>query len=194
MIAKKQRVIVDDEKGFEKHYCHQLEVKGKDRLHKDTEINIDKGLCLYFADLEEFLQTTQQDKLLKLKDQLGPDWKERFAERFRQELKQKRLFQILKGGIEINDIYLDLVYFQPPRESNKEQQQLFEKNRFTAVRQYHFGEDTLRESFDIAWLVNGFVIVTVALKNQRTVGVYAEAKKQCLGRNLELLIYYQRFW
>lgn len=192
-MAKKQGLIVDDEEAFEKHFCHQLEVKGKYRLHKDSEINVDKGLCLYFADLEEFLQATQQDKLLKLKDQLGPDWKERFAERFRQELKQKRLFQILKGGIEINDIYLDLVYFQPPRENNKVQQQLFEKNRFTAVRQYHFGEDTLRESFDIALLVNGFVIVTVELKNQGTSGDYTEAINQYLGRNLELPIFQQPF-
>jgi hypothetical protein len=76
----------DDEKAFEKHFCHQLEVKGKYRLYKDTEISINKELCLFFNDLEEFLQATQQDNLIKLKDQLGPDWKKLFAERFRQQL------------------------------------------------------------------------------------------------------------
>lgn len=192
-MTAEQGLTKDDEKRFEKHFCHQLEVKGKYRLHKDTEININKELCLYFSDLEEFLQATQQDKLLKLKDQLGPDWKKRFAERFQQELKDNRLFQILKSGIEINDIYFDLVYFQPPRKSNTQQQALFEKNRFTTVRQYHFGADTLRESFDIALLVNGFVIVTIELKNQGTSGDYKEAIKQYLGRNLELPIFQQPF-
>lgn len=183
----------DDEKAFEKHFCHQLEVKGKYRLYKDTEISIDKDLCLFFTDLEEFLQATQQDNLIRLKDQLGPDWKKLFAERFRQQLVKKQLFQILKDGFDINGIFLDLVYFKPQRESNTDQEELFQKNRFTAVRQYHFGKDSLRESFDIALLVNGFVIVTIELKNQGTSGDYTEAIKQYLGRNLDLPIFRQPF-
>ena len=189
----KKKLTKDDEKAFEKHFCHQLEVKGKYRLHKDSELSINKDLCLYFPDLEEFLQSTQQKKLLTLKDQLGPEWKTRFAERFRQKLKKHRLFQILKSGIAINDIHLDLLYFQPSRASNKEQQALFQQNRFTAVRQYHFGESTQRESLDIALLANGFVIVTIELKNQGTSGDYTEAIKQYLGRNLSLPIFQQPF-
>jgi len=189
----KKKLVKDDEKAFEKHFCHQLEVKGKYRLYKDSELSINKDLCLYFSDLEEFLQATQQEKLLTLKDQLGPDWKTRFAERFKQELKNHRLFQILKSGIAIHDIHLDLLCFQPSRASNKEQQALFEKNRFTAVRQYHFGESTQRESFDIALLANGFVIVTIELKNQGTSGDYTDAIKQYLSRNLSLPIFQQPF-
>lgn len=192
-MANKHKLTQDHEKVFEKHFCHQLEIKGKYRMYLDSEITIHKDLCLYLADLEDFLQSTQQEKLLKLKDQLGSDWKKKFTERFSQELAKLRLYQILKSGIEINGIHFDLVYFQPPRESNKEQKSLYEKNRFTAIRQYHFGEDSQRESFDIALLVNGFVIVTIELKNQGTSGDYTEAIKQYLGRNLSLPIFQHPF-
>ena len=109
----------DDETAFEDHFCLELEVKGKYRVHKDSEISIDKDLCLYFNDLEEFLQSTQQENLLKLKGELGPKWKNEFRKHFRAELQKKKLFQILKDGISINDIHLDLVYFPPSRETNK---------------------------------------------------------------------------
>lgn len=192
-MATQRNITTDNESVFEDHFCHQLDVKGKYRVRWDSKITIDKELSLYFDDLEEFLQSTQQSRLLELKNQLGPVWKLRFAEQFRQELKDKRLFQILKGGISINEIHIDLIYFPPERESNKLQTALSKKNRFTAVRQYHFGADTQRESFDIALLVNGFVIVTIELKNQGTSGDYTEAIKQYLDRDLSLPVFQQPF-
>jgi type I restriction enzyme, R subunit len=192
-MAKKRKITADNETVFEKHFCHQLEVHGKYRLKKDAEININKDLCLYLSDLEEFLQNTQQDKLLKLKHQFGVDWKIRFQENFKQELATKQLFEILQDGIEVIDLHFDLIYFKPSREGNTDQQALYEKNRFTAVRQWHFGVDTQRESFDIALLVNGFAIVTIELKNQGTSGDYTDAIKQYLARDLSLPIFRQPF-
>jgi type I restriction enzyme, R subunit len=192
-MAKKRKITADNETVFEKHFCHQLEVHGKYRLVKDSEININKDLCLYLNDLEEFLQNTQQKKLLKLKEQFGVDWKIQFQERIKQELSGKQLFEILQDGIEVIDLHFDLIFFKPSREGNTDQQALYEKNRFTAVRQWHFGADTQRESFDIALLVNGFAIVTIELKNQGTSGDYTEAVKQYLGRDLSLPIFKQPF-
>jgi type I restriction enzyme R subunit len=192
-MVPRHDITTDNEKVFEDHFCHQLDVKGQYRVRWDSKIDIDKELCLYFNDFEEFLQNTQEERLLELKTQLGSAWEKRFAEQFRQDLQKKRLFQILKEGISINEIHLELVYFPPERKSNTQQLALSKQNRFTAVRQYHFGRDSQRESFDIALLVNGFVIVTIELKNQGTSGDYTEAIKQYLNRDLSLPVFQQPF-
>lgn len=54
-MTNRRKLTQDDDKVFEKHFCHQLEVKGKYRMHLDSDITIHKDLCLYLADLEEFL-------------------------------------------------------------------------------------------------------------------------------------------
>ena len=193
-MAKRSKNI-DNETVFEKYFLSRLEVNGGYKSRIGTEISINKDLCLFFNDLEAFLLATQKASLKKLQDQLGYDWKKVFTERFQQELKTKRLFELLKDGIEINGIALDLLYFFPERESNQEQRALAEQNRFTAVRQWYFGEETGRKdkSIDIVLLINGFAVVTIELKNEATSGNADAAVMQYLGRPLNLPIFSQPF-
>jgi type I restriction enzyme R subunit len=194
-MAKKQNLLVDNETEFEKHFCHQLEVYGKYRLAKDSEVTINKKLCIYFNDLEEFLHNTQEEKLNELQRHYHTQWRVEFQNHFKQALAEKPLFEVLKKGLEVNDLHFDLIYFQPSKASNKAQEQLYRKNRFTAIRQWSFGSagEKQNRSLDIVLLVNGFAIVTIELKNQGTSGDYEEAIKQYLGRDLNLPIFRQPF-
>jgi hypothetical protein len=58
---------IDNETEFEKHFCHQLDIhgNGKYRIKKFTDIKnlIIDDLCLYFQELEDFLNSTQLDKI-----------------------------------------------------------------------------------------------------------------------------------
>jgi len=194
-MAKKKDLLVDNETVFEKHFCHQLEVHGKYRLDKNKDVTINKSLCLYLNDLEEFLHNTQEDKLTKLQEQYHTEWREEFQNHFKRALNEKQLFQVLQEGIEVNDLHFDLLYFKPNRESNEDQEELYKKNRFTAIRQWTFGSEgeAQRKSLDIVLLVNGFAIVTIELKNQGTSGDYEEAIKQYLNRDLKLPIFRQPY-
>lgn len=194
-MAKKVDLVEDNETEFEKHFCHQLEVYGKYRLYKNRDVTINKELCLYLKDLEEFLHYTQEEKLTELQKQYHTKWREEFQNHFKQALAEKQLFQVLQDGIEVNDLHFDLIYFKPNKESNTTQTALYKKNRFTAIRQWTFGSEgeAQRKSLDVVLLVNGFAIVTIELKNQGTSGDYEEAIKQYLGRDLDLPIFRQPF-
>ena len=194
-MPKRKRKKIDNETVFEDHFCHQLDVVGKYRVRSGSKINIDKAVCIFFDDLEDFLDRTQEEKFRKVKFQLGAKWKEHIASQFRIELQSKRLFQILKDGISVQGIDLDLIYFYPERAGNVHQRQLAEKNRFTAVRQYYFGKEEERKdkSIDIVLMLNGFAVVTIELKNEGTSGDVEVAVQQYLDRPLDLPIFTQPF-
>ena len=180
-----------DEKLFEKHFCHQLEVKGKFKGYIDSKITVDKNLCLHLELLEDFLSATQQDNFTKLKEELDADWREELKKKISDELKNKPLFQLIKDGIVINNIPIDLVYFKPQTDNNPQQKNLYSKNIFSYIRQYHFAsgnnarnEEDERQSIDIVLCLNGFAIVTIELKNDLTSGTVEEAIKQYIRRDL----------
>jgi type I restriction enzyme R subunit len=189
-----------NEKVFEEHFCHQLEVCGHYKGYIDSKITVDKDLCLHFDDLERFWSDTQQERLAELKAQLGAQWREEVKKKLREELQTKRLFEVLKGELELQGIALKMAYFKPQTTHNPELGEKYKKNVFSYIRQYHFtsalnarqkADD--RQSFDIALCLNGFVIVTIELKNQGTSGNYEEAIRQYLKRDLMLPIFQYPF-
>ena len=184
-----QILTKDDEKAFEEHFCNQLDINGYSKVRKQTDITVDKDLCIYFDDLEEFFNKTQQEKLNKLKGQYGAGWQKEFAQVFQQQLASKQLFEVLQKGITIGEFHFELIYFKPERENNKDLMSLYGENVFTAVRQWYFGQ----KSLDIVLLVNGFAIVTIELKNEGTSGDYETAINQYLQRDLNLPIFKQPF-
>ena len=194
-MAKKKNIIKDNETEFEKHFCHQLEVHGKYRLDKNKDVAINKELCLYLNDLEEFLHNTQEEKLTELQKQYHTEWRSEFQKHFKHALAKKQLFQVLQEGVTVNDLHFDLIYFKPNKASNTAQTALYKKNRFTAIRQWTFGSEgeAQNKSLDVVLMVNGFAIVTIELKNQGTSGDYEEAINQYLGRDLDLPIFRQPF-
>lgn len=185
-----------DEKAFEKHFCHQLELKGNFKGYVDSQITLDKNLCLHLELLEDFLSKTQQETLSKIKDELGADWREELKKKISIELQKKPLFQIIKDGIIINNIPIDLVYFKPQSDNNPKAKNLYKENIFSYVRQYHFtsnrntrGVEDERQSLDIVLFLNGFAIVTIELKNEGTSGTVETAVEQYLKRDLTRSIF-----
>lgn len=175
-----------DEKAFENHFCHQLEVA--DYQQRENS-DVDKDLCQNLKELIEFLETTQPEELRILKTELGQRWKEEIVNAFRQGLEDKPLFEILREGLQVYTQHLRLVHFKPQTSFNPEEAERYKKNRFTYVRQFTIGQ----ESIDLVLFLNGFAIATIELKNNPTVQTINDAINQYLQRDLSLPIFNQPF-
>ena len=175
-----------DEKAFENHFCHQLEVA---KYQKRDNSDVHKDLCLNLKELIEFLEMTQQEELHVLKTELGQRWKQEIVHAFRQALKDKLLFEILRDGLQVYTQQLRLVYFKPQTSFNKDEIKRYKKNRFTYVRQYTISQ----KSIDIVLFLNGFAVVTIELKNNPTGQTINDAINQYLDRDLSLSIFNQPF-
>ncbi|MFK7980332.1 MAG: DEAD/DEAH box helicase family protein [Saprospiraceae bacterium] len=178
-----------NETHFENHFCQQLETKGRYKRRYDKDV--DDALCLHFGELEEFIDSTQDEKLTRFQEVTGQSWKKEIKKAIKKTLETKRLFELLRDGLTVNSqFHFDLIYFEPDKTTETEQAKRHKKNRFTYVRQYHFvsenvqGNTDNRKSLDIVLLLNGFAIVTIELKNETTSGTYDEAIKQYLKRDL----------
>ena len=148
-MAKNNNQNPDNETTFEQHFCEQLNLDTRYRLKRDSEITIDKEVCIYFDDLEEFLLNTQGDKLKQYQSMFGMDWKKFFKEKFYQALAEKAFFELLQDGITLSDgFHFDLLYFKPSRDSNKDQTALYSCSRW-----YFDGELVAMTQIGIEYLV-----------------------------------------
>ncbi len=167
-----------DEKAFESHFCHQLELGGY-RKHKHGEV--DRDLCLHIGELEEFLEATQAEALSELKKNLGQGWREEIRSAYRKALDEKKPFELLRDGLSVDTQHINLAVFKPTTNRAEQQQRDYEKNRFSYIRQYVFEGS---ESIDIVLFLNGIAIVTIELKNEPSGQCVYDAVKQYLDRDL----------
>jgi type I restriction enzyme, R subunit len=190
----------DWEKQLEKDFCHQLDLKGGYRIFKDSDISVDKDLCIHWEMLEEFLRNTQLQTLNNIKSEFHTQWKQELGKKFEQAFQEKPLFQLLKDGISINTHHLDLVYFKPVTTNNPEAQKKYGKNVFSAITQYHFtssanprGTEDDRQSIDIVLCLNGFTIITIELKHTLAGQDVNDAVKQYCSRDTQRPVFYRAF-
>ncbi|TLS77947.1 type I restriction endonuclease subunit R [Mariprofundus erugo] len=172
-----------DEKAFESHFCHQLEIAGY-KQHKHGEV--DRELCLHIGELEEFLEATQAEALNELKKSLGQGWRDEILSAYRAALAEKKPFELLRDGLSVDTQHINLATFKPTTSRAEQQQRDYEKNRFSYIRQYVFDG---RESIDIVLFLNGIAIVTIELKNEPSGQCVYDAVKQYLDRDLDLPIF-----
>jgi type I restriction enzyme R subunit len=198
-MPKQQRK--DWELEFENHFCHQLDVKWKYKISRDSEITVDKENCIRWDRLEQFWNDTQETSLTNVKTELGHDWKKELEKKIAEALKIKPLFQLLREGLKVNSqLHLDLVYFKPETTNNPEQQASYKKNDFSVIRQYHFAsaanarqKEDDRQSIDVVICLNGFAIITVELKHTLAKQSVWDAVKQYTERDTERPIFYRAF-
>lgn len=198
-MPKQQRK--DWERIFEDHFCHQLDTKWGYRIFRDSEITVDKDNCIHWDRLEQFWEDTQRPTLQAVKSELGYEWKKELGKRITEQLQDKPLFQLLRDGLKVNSqLHLDLLYFKPERTDNKDQETQYQKNIFSAIRQYHFSssanarnQEDDRQSIDIVICLNGFSIITLELKHTLAGQSVKDAVEQYTLRDTERPIFYRAF-
>ncbi len=126
--------------------------KDYDRLHAmDREM------------LFRFLNDTQPDEMDALKKIYKHDLEETIVNYINMECTKSRsnLLEVLKHGIEISNVHIDLMYTKPATDFNKELLQKYEKNIFSVTEEVQASD---KERVDLVIFLNGLAIMTFELK------------------------------
>ncbi|MDD4110379.1 MAG: DEAD/DEAH box helicase family protein [Clostridia bacterium] len=178
------------EKEFEEHFCKELEKEfpfSKMIYKKRDTANIDLDSLIDDEILKDFLETTQKEEIDELKIDLEDEWFSRIKEEVVKQLESKKLFEVLKEGVEVKGRTIKLVYFRPATSHNKEELMRYKSNVFSYVRQFAFKGGM--ESIDVVLFLNGFAIITVELKNLLTGQNVDDAVSQFIKRDKSLAVF-----
>jgi len=136
-----------------------------------------KELCLDEELLFRFLETTQKEKLERLRERVGSDFARRLTRRLFRKISTDGIVNLLRDGISENGIKFDLIYSKPQTSNNPKSLELFDSNIFSIVRQLHYSTKN-NNSLDMAIFINGIPIITIELKNELTGQSVYDAMKQ----------------
>ena len=136
----------------------------------------DKAYCLDRKQLWAFLEATQAAELVKI--QRHHDWQRMILERLKRKIDQEGVLNILKKGLDIEDVHLTFLYRPAQNRLNPEIESKFAANRFSITRQLYYSEARPHDSLDMAIFINGLPVATLELKNPWTGQNVHHARKQ----------------
>ena len=113
--------------------------------------------------LFKFLNDTQPDEMDALRKVYKQDLEETLINYINAEITKTRssLLDVLKHGIEISNIKLNLMYTKPATDFNKKLVEKYEKNIFSVIEEVRASD---KERIDLVIFLNGFAIITFELK------------------------------
>jgi type I restriction enzyme, R subunit len=117
--------------------------------------------------LLKFLQDTQPDKLETLGVFKSEGSKTKFLNRLQGEITKNGIIDVLRKGVKVYPVTLDLFYLTPS-EQNQKAKELYEKNIFSVTRQLMYSRDNTKLALDFVLFINGLPIITCELKNRLT--------------------------
>ena len=162
------------ERKFEDHIEYELVESGYKNRKTDF---YNKDLCSIPEDLIGFIKDTQLKQYEKLENQYGPQTDEKLLKRISDEIEKRGLINVLRKGVKDLGSSFQLVYFEPKSGLNPEHRELYEKNRFTVVRQLKFSKRN-ENSVDMGLFVNGIPVSILELKNSLTDQTHIDGEKQ----------------
>lgn len=117
--------------------------------------------------LFRFLQATQPDKLETLGVFDSEVNKTKFLNRLQGEIAKNGVIDVLRNGIKVYPVTLDLYYLTPSLQ-NEKAKELYRKNIYSVTRQLMYSRDNTKLALDLAIFINGLPIITCELKNRLT--------------------------
>ncbi len=162
------------EQRFEDYIEAHLEQSRYRPLQSDA---YDKELCLIRSETLRFIQMTQLEAYQKLERQYGEGTPDKLLDRVSRAIKNRGVLDVLRKGIKDRGCHFKLTYFLPSSGMNPKHKELYEKNRFSLIRQLHYAQKN-EKSVDMVLFLNGLPLATMELKNSLTGQVVADAEKQ----------------
>jgi len=143
--------------------------------------------------LFKFLESTQNEKLQKLKEIYKDQYKLKILSRINSELNKRGTIDVLRHQVKDYGVYLDLAYFKPASKLNPETLNLYNKNILTIYRQVAYSTKN-NNTIDMLICLNGFPIAVFELKNQFTGQTVENGMKQFKRTrdSKELLFQYEK--
>ena len=159
---------------FEEHIEQHLN-QSCYRSLQPTDYN--KSLCLIPDEMLQFIQDTQPSEYQRLERQYGEDTPQKLTLRISKQVERRGVLDVLRKGVKDRGSSFHLTYFQPSSGMNPDHQRLYDKNRFSLVRQLRYSERN-EKSLDMVLFLNGLPLVTMELKNSLTGQIVTNAEKQ----------------
>lgn len=150
------------EKEYQRYIIDQL-VKPECGYVEATAADFDRLFAINRKALFAFLEATQPEKLQALRK----IYKEKTEDTLVAFINQQETrgngsrLDVLKHGVELANIHLDLMYTKPATTFNKELNALYHKNIFTVSEEVWASDD---ERIDLVIFLNGLAIITFELK------------------------------
>lgn len=131
----------------------------------------------YAMDIEclfDFLYNTQAEKMEKLEKIYDSDLQDTLVNLINNFITQKNssLINVLKHGVEIDNIHLDLMYTKPATTFNEDLIKKYENNIFSIAEEVSASET---ERVDLVIFLNGFAIMSFELKSNTQGQSYEDA-------------------
>lgn len=127
--------------------------------------DFDKKVALDRRRLWAFLEATQGDELDKY---VGKDLKKDLEKQIDADIKTFGIIQVLRSGVELNNIKLKLFYPKPSAADSEQSQKDYASNQFSVTRQQTFSIQNPDYEIDMVLYVNGLPVFTFELKNPWT--------------------------
>lgn len=151
-----------------------------ERLEQDSGYIIRKATSYdrYFAcDREmlfQFLNSTQPDEIAALRKIYKGDLEDTIISLINAEATKTRgsLLDVLKHGVEISSMKLELMYTRPATSFNKELLEKYEKNIFSVIEEVWASDN---ERIDLVVFLNGLPIMSFELKCNAAAQSYQDA-------------------
>ena len=162
------------EENFEDHIEGHLNRSG---YHSRQSALYNKNLCLIPTETVRFIQDTQPEEYQKLEIQYGEETPVKLLNRVSREIGRRGVLDVMRNGIKDRGCHFNLTYFRPSSGMNPDHQRLYDKNRFSLIRQLRYSQKD-GKSVDMALFLNGLPLVTMELKNSLTGQTVTDAEKQ----------------
>ena len=149
------------EKEYQKFFLNYLKDNNDYIIRKDA--NYDRLTAMDKELLFRFLETTQPKEIASLRKIYNDKFEETLINYINNEMTQTKgcLLAILKHGIELSNIHLDLMYTKPATDFNPELTKKYEQNIFSVVEEVWASD---KERADVVIFLNGFAIISFELK------------------------------
>jgi len=165
------------ESGFEKHIADYL-VDNNNYILRENSFynNID---CVDSELLFQFLESTQQKALEKLKRYHKDRYQQKIIKRLNDQIKLKGVIHVMRKGIVdgFTDTKLKLLYDKPVSGYNLKASEKYNSNIFSVMRQVYFSPHN-KKSLDLVTFINGIPVISYELKNELTKQSVKNAIKQ----------------
>lgn len=149
----------------EKQYQHEI----MDYLRSENGYIVRKATAFdaaFALDREmlfAFLEDTQPAELTSLRKVFKEKTEETVVNVINQAITADKssLVEVLKNGVEVNHLHLDLMYTKPATTFNKTLTEKYQKNRFSVMEEVWASDD---ERIDLVIFLNGFAVMSFELK------------------------------
>lgn len=149
----------------EKDYQHYIMdyLKSENKYTVRDANDYDRLFAIDRAMLFKFLRETQQKTMQMLEKQYKENLEETIINYINSVITKSRgsLLDVLKNGVEIANIKLDLMYSKPATTFNKDLVSKYNKNIFSVMEEVWISD---KERVDLVIFLNGFSIISFELK------------------------------